>query len=127
MPAIVSDVLKKIEASVSLEFAPVRCRQLAISTLIQEIERTVLTVNVKGLEAPDTAVPHEPFQIDLSYPYLLDAAFTGTIYLGGLALLPSDLQTDLSQYYLQLDRANALVKRLVTLAPELDASNLQLY
>jgi hypothetical protein len=59
----------------------------------------------------------EPFEIDLSYPYLLDAAFTGTIYSGGLALLPSDLQTDLSQYYRQLDPANALVKRLVTLAP----------
>jgi hypothetical protein len=102
-------------------------RQVAITTLLEEMKRTLLTVGIKGLEALEKPDPKQPFEIELSYPYLLDAAFTATIYSGSLAMLPSKLQTDLSQYYRQLDFANALVKRLVLLAPELDAANLGVY
>jgi len=102
-------------------------RLLAIDTLLEEIGRTVASVGVTAIEAPDTPDPRHRFAIDLSYPYLLDAAFTGTIYSGNLALLPSEVQTDLSQYYRQLALANTLVTRLMTLAPELDAANLWVY
>lgn len=102
-------------------------RLLAITTLLQEIGRTVQSVHVQAVDAPEEPDPDQPFEIDLSYPYLLDAAFTGTIYSGNLALLPADVQTDLSQYYRQLALANALVNRLVTLAPELSAANLSVY
>jgi len=38
-----------------------------------------LALDIKAVDAPDAPDPRQPFEIDLSYPYLLDAAFTGTI------------------------------------------------